>query len=433
MQPLISVNLPTFNRARFVKQAIDSVLRQTYTNWELNILDNCSTDGTWEIVSSYKDSRIRTYRNEENKGMVFSWNRVVQLSRGQYVCYLADDDWFAPNRLERLLKFLQDNPECWGVCDYLIEVDENGNRVAHGDGFFEAYFNRDVYNGDIHHALVKCINAEAIGLFKRTYLDEVGEFEEGVTYCDFRMHVRNLAKRLRIGSLPEQLHFKRQHSDSATANMKDGLTFECFYLFKYVYKELYLPDRNPMYLIVYIKWLLFERAYQWLAPDERRRLLNYVTRTDFPFDTFAEFHAHVTQGVPAVDVTNPQEAAKYPPAIEPARTDPGHQEMLRELVSFLVEKWFPYESDTEPPSESGTEPSESGTEPSESGTEPPSESGTKPVGLWGEILRLNKEILRLNKELARLNKERTQIARRKNLNPLRKLERMVRKIIKRLK
>ena len=346
MLPLISVNLPTFNRAHFIKQAIDSVLQQTFTNWELNILDNCSTDGTWEIINSYNDSRIRTYRNEES--VVFRCNLAVQLSRGQYVCFLGDDDWFAPNRLERLLKFLQDNPECWGVCDYFIEVDEKGNKALSGSGFFEAYFNRDVYNGDFHHALVNCINAEAIGLFKRAYYDEVGEFEEGVIFCDMRMHVRNLAKGLRIGSLPEQLHFKRRHANSATSKMTDGLTFECFYLFKYVYKELYLPDRNPMHLMVYIKWLLFERGYKNVAPEERRRLLDYVTGTNFPFDTFAEFHAHVTQAVPVVDVTNPQEeAAKYPPATEPIRADPGHQEMIRELVHFLLEKCLAGESDIE--------------------------------------------------------------------------------------
>ena len=397
MLPLISVNLPTFNRARFVAQAIDSVLRQTFTNWELNIVDNCSTDGTWEIISSYKDSRIRTYRNEENKGMVFSWNRAVQLSRGQYVCYLADDDWFHPNRLERLLTFLQDNPECWGVCDYLIEVDENGDRIAPGHGFFETYFNRDVYNSDFHHALVNPINAEAIGLFKRVYFDEVGEFEEGLSFCDMRMHVRNLAKGLRIGSLPEQLHFKRQHANSATANMKDGLTFECFYLFKYVYKEIYLPDRNPKHLLVYIEWLLFERCYKNMAPSERRRLLNYVTGTDFAFDTFAEFHAHVTQAAPAVVVTNPQEAAKYSPATEPARADPEHQEMLRELVHFLLEKCLPYESDIK--------------------------------SLNEFIAHRGEEIARLNEEIVRRDEEIAEIARLRNLNPLRKLARKVRKVI----
>ena len=98
-----------------------------------------------------------------------------------------------------------------------------------------------------------------------------------------------------------------------------------------------------MHLFAYIKWLLFERSYKNMAPSERRRLLDYVLGTDFPFDTFAEFHAHITQSVPAVDVTNPQEAAKYPPATEPARADSGHQEMLRELVHFLLEKSFAFE------------------------------------------------------------------------------------------
>jgi glycosyltransferase involved in cell wall biosynthesis len=418
MLPLVSVNLPTFNRARFVAQAIDSVLRQTFTNLELNIIDNISTDGTWEIISSYKDSRIRTYRNEENRGMVFSWNRAVQLSRGQYVCFLSDDDWFHPKRLEKLLKFLQDDPECWGVCDYLIEVDENGNKVPPGSGFFEAYFNRDIYNGDFHQALVNPINAEAIGLFKRVYFDEVGEFEEGVTFCDFRMHVRNLAKGLRIGSLPEQLHFKRQHANSATANMQDGLTFDCFYLFKHVYNEIYLQDRNPMHLVAYIKWLLFERAYQNVAPGERRRLLDYVTGTDFPFDTFAEFHAHVTHAAPAEGVTNPQEAAEYPPAIESPRADPEHQEMLRELMHFLVEKCLAREIDIFKVSKVGiTGPNEELARLNEF------------VVLRGEeIDRLNELIVLRGEEIDRLNEQIAETARLKNLNPLRKLGGKVRKL-----
>lgn len=381
MAPLISVNLPTFNRARFVGQAIDSVLEQTFADWELNILDNCSTDGTWELVSSYQDSRIRTFRNEENKGMVFSWNRLIHLSRGQYVCYLADDDWFAPDRLERLLKFLQDNPECWGVCDHIIEVDESGNKVSPDHGYFETYFNRDIYNGDFHHALVNPINAEAIGLFKRAYFDEVGEFEEGVTFCDFRMHVRNLAKKLRIGSLPERLHFKRQHANSATANMKDGLTFECFYLFKYVYNEIYLQDRNPKHLMVYINWLLFERAYHIIAPNQRRRLLDYVTGTDFPFDTFADFHTHVTQAVPAVDVPNRQEAYKSSTEGQPALVDSGQQEVLRELIHSIIDKCFSYEG-----------------------------------GLWQEVIRLNQIIVDLN------NQSTLRHFARKVLNTIRRLK-----------
>jgi hypothetical protein len=335
------------------------------------------------------------------------------------VCYLADDDWFHPNRLERLLTFLQDNPECWGVCDYLIEVDENGDRIAPGHGFFETYFNRDVYNSDFHHALVNPINAEAIGLFKRVYFDEVGEFEEGLSFCDMRMHVRNLAKGLRIGSLPEQLHFKRQHANSATANMKDGLTFECFYLFKYVYKEIYLPDRNPKHLLVYIEWLLFERCYKNMAPSERRRLLNYVTGTDFAFDTFAEFHAHVTQAAPAVVVTNPQEAAKYPPAIEPPRADPEHQEMLRELVHFLVEKCLALEIEIFKVSKVGI----TGL------NEELARLNEFVVRRGEEIDRLNKVIVDLSEEIARLNEEIAETARLKNLNPLRKLARKVRKVI----
>lgn len=409
MPPLISVNLPTFNRARFIAQAIDSVLRQTFADWELNIVDNCSTDGTWEIVNSYKDPRIRTFRNEENKGMVFSWNRAVELSRGQYVCFLADDDWFAPSRLEKLLQFLQDHPECWGVCDYLIEVDESGNRVAEGQGFFEMYFNRDVYGGDFHHALVNCINAEAIGLFRRSYFDEVGKFEDGVVFCDYRMHVRNLAKGLRIGSLPEQLHFKRQHENSATANMKDGLTLECFYLFKYVYQEIYLQDRNPKHLVAYIEWLLFARAYESIVPDQRRRLLDYVTGTHLSFDTFAAFQDYITESNLALEKTNLQDVAESPPPTQPAQADLEHQKFLRELIHQLVERFLAWKNDI-------------------------TAADRKEIARINEwVVRLNEEIACRDQEIVRLNEEITEMLRLRNLNPLRKLARVAREMIRRLK
>lgn len=336
--PLVSVNLPAYNSVRYIAQAIESALQQTYTNFELNIVDNCSTDGTWEIICSYrdKDSRIRAFRNAKNMGMVFSWNRLIKLSRGHYLCYLASDDWYAPNRVERLVDFLQVNPDYWGVCDLLIEVDSNGERT---NGFFEQYFNRDVYGGDFNHALVNCINPQAIGMFKRTYFAEVGKFEEGVVFCDMRMHTRILGKGLRIGSLPEQLHFKRHHSDSATSKMKDGLTHECFYLFKHVYREIYLKHRNPMHLVTYIKWLLFERAYHVMEmePGERRRLLDYVTGTEFPFDTYAAFHSHIKQDVPSMDGKVSRKPAKRRPRAS-AQIDLRHSEMLRELVHFLSEK-----------------------------------------------------------------------------------------------
>ena len=409
MSPLISVNLPTFNRARFIAQAIDSVLRQTFADWELNIVDNCSTDGTWEIVNSYKDPRIRIFRNEENKGMVFSWNRAVELSRGQYVCFLADDDWFAPNRLERLLQFLQGNPDYWGVCDYLVEVDENGNKIAEGSGFFEAYFNRDVYGGDFHHALVNCINAEAIGLFKRSYFDEVGQFEEGVAFCDYRMHVRNLSKRLRIGSLPEQLHFKRQHADSATAGMKDGLTVECFYLFKYVYQEIYLQDRNPKHLVAYIEWLLFARVYEKIAPNQRRRLLDYVTGTHFPFETFAEFQDYITESTLAVEKTDLQAVVESPPPAQPAQADLEHQKFFRELTHQLVERCLASKNHI-------------------------SAADRKEIARLNEwVVRLNEEIALRDKEIVRLNEEITEMLRLRNLNPLRKLARVAREVVRRLK
>src|SRR5690242_6344650 len=99
--PKVSIGLPVYNGERFLAEAIDSVLAQTFTDFELIISDNASTDRTPEICKAYaeKDSRIRYYRNEENQGASWNFNRVFELSRGMCFQWLAHDDYIAPGFL----------------------------------------------------------------------------------------------------------------------------------------------------------------------------------------------------------------------------------------------------------------------------------------------------------------------------------------------
>lgn len=107
-QPLVSIITPMHNDSAFVRQTIESVLNQTYQNWEMIIVDDCSTDGSSEIVSLYNDERIRLFRNEENMGAAHSRNVALKNATGDYVAFLDADDWWAPNKLERQIKFMQD-------------------------------------------------------------------------------------------------------------------------------------------------------------------------------------------------------------------------------------------------------------------------------------------------------------------------------------
>ena len=103
-KPLVSIMMPAYNAGKYIGRAIESVLAQTYENWELIIVDDCSTDNTYEIAASYKDPRIRILRHEQNMGVGPSRNDALSASTGQWVAVIdADDEWL-PERLERLIK-----------------------------------------------------------------------------------------------------------------------------------------------------------------------------------------------------------------------------------------------------------------------------------------------------------------------------------------
>ena len=103
-KPLVSIMMPAYNAGKYIGRAIESVLAQTYENWELIIVDDCSTDNTYEIAASYKDPRIRIFRNDVNIGPGPSRNEAIKYSRGEWLAYLDADDIWLPQRLERLIK-----------------------------------------------------------------------------------------------------------------------------------------------------------------------------------------------------------------------------------------------------------------------------------------------------------------------------------------
>ena len=109
-QPLVSVILPTYNRAEFLCKSIESAIRQTYKNWELIVWNDGSLDDTEKVISSYKDIRINSYY-DNNHGMSYALNNAIKKSRGEYIAFLDDDDQWTENKLSHQMGLLMDNPE----------------------------------------------------------------------------------------------------------------------------------------------------------------------------------------------------------------------------------------------------------------------------------------------------------------------------------
>ena len=107
MNELVSIIMPSYNTASFISKTIESVLNQTYKNWELLVVDDCSTDGTDEIVSKYNDKRIVYLKNEKNSGAALSRNRALRNAKGKWIAFLDSDDLWHPTKLEKQIKFMK--------------------------------------------------------------------------------------------------------------------------------------------------------------------------------------------------------------------------------------------------------------------------------------------------------------------------------------
>ena len=109
--PRFSVIIPLYNKAPYVRKTVESVLRQTFDDYELVIIDNGSNDGSSEIVASFTDPRIRIVRLEENVGVSNARNKGVSLSSSPYITFLDADDWWEPTFLEEMARLIERHPD----------------------------------------------------------------------------------------------------------------------------------------------------------------------------------------------------------------------------------------------------------------------------------------------------------------------------------
>jgi glycosyltransferase involved in cell wall biosynthesis len=173
--PLVSVVVPTFNRAGKVGQAIDSVLAQTYPHWELIVVDDGSRDDTPRLLAAYGE-RIRRFR-QENRGVSAARNRGLQAARGQFIALLDSDDTWLPGKLAAQVDFFRSHPDLM-LCQTEETWIRNGRRVnpkARHRKFAGMIFER---------SLPLCLISPSAVMLRRSLLDEVGLFDETLPACE---------------------------------------------------------------------------------------------------------------------------------------------------------------------------------------------------------------------------------------------------------
>ncbi len=122
-RPLISICIPNYNNAEYVGEAIQSALDQTYNNIEVIVVDNCSTDNSWEVINTYSsDLRVKIYQNKTNIGMVGNFREALRKSYGRYISFLCSDDLIKKDTIEKLVLKLEKNSEfafAFGNVEYI--------------------------------------------------------------------------------------------------------------------------------------------------------------------------------------------------------------------------------------------------------------------------------------------------------------------------
>lgn len=128
---LVSIITPTYNSANYIEETIHSIANQTYSKWELLITDDCSTDGTWNLLKQYaaKDDRIKIFRLEKNSGPGIARNNSIKNARGRFIAFCDSDDQWKTDKLEKQVKFMLEKDIGLSYSNYIV-IDEIGNRIG---------------------------------------------------------------------------------------------------------------------------------------------------------------------------------------------------------------------------------------------------------------------------------------------------------------
>ncbi len=211
-EPLVSIVLPVYNGEKFLADSIESCIGQTFTNWELLIIDDGSTDRSAQIAKEYeqKDERIHYYKNEENMMLPRALNRGFSLAKGDYLTWTSDDNYYRPEALEKMVaKLNEGNAEF--VFTAFSYIDEGGK---------ETRVHR--IDEDPFHLIWKYNIVGACFLYTRRVLETIGGYEHELFLCeDYDYWLRIFAK-YPVAYLDENLYAYRMHSGTLTSTRLKG-------------------------------------------------------------------------------------------------------------------------------------------------------------------------------------------------------------------
>lgn len=196
--PKITVLLSVYNDEKYIGEAIDSILSQTFKDFELLIIDDSSTDRTIDIIGNYKDPRIRLIINKKNIDISRSLNKGLKLASGKYIARHDSDDISTSERLEKQFNFLEDNDDYAAVGSRTEYIDENCNHIG--------YWKQEISAEEIFYALsYRCCLTSSSMMFNKEMISKIGGYDESSSHAeDYEIFYR-ISRKYKIYVIPEYL------------------------------------------------------------------------------------------------------------------------------------------------------------------------------------------------------------------------------------
>ncbi|OIO39233.1 MAG: hypothetical protein AUJ71_01160 [Candidatus Omnitrophica bacterium CG1_02_49_16] len=279
----VSVGMPVYNGSRFLKDAIASVLNQTLQDFELIIVDDCSSDGIEDIVRSFADPRIKFFRNKTHLGLAANWNRCIELSKGGAIALFHQDDLMLPRNLEKKALVLEKRPDVGLVYSNIFQIDAQEGVFNHNPSWDEEAAHEDFIEKGTEFfkrlILRPCIICCPSVLARRECYERLGGFDLRLLFpADLEMWLR-ISRHYDVAFLAEPLIKYRWHEGNETkryANQIEGL--KQIHLAKMIAVKRVENRRERKAFRLFVHGDIAEQALDWacyrrMKFRETRRLL----------------------------------------------------------------------------------------------------------------------------------------------------------------
>lgn len=217
-RPLVSIIIPAYNCADFISKTIQSVLSQSYQNFEILICNDCSTDNTLEIINNltYADSRITIFENENNIGKVLTVNRMLKIAKGDFITILDADDYFSSDKILKQVEFLENNLE-YGLCGCNYASVNISGKVFSVSNY--PLTDRGIRDYIRDHDLKDFPFCCATALIRKSAINQVGGYRDFFIDCcigeDIDLILR-IMEQFKVANIPLVGYYYRFHSTSLT-------------------------------------------------------------------------------------------------------------------------------------------------------------------------------------------------------------------------